>query len=59
MGTYKKIAEFLYNSGVCGYVENESGAVLIKKIADRNVQIGFFGEDVFEILKKDYNIRPV
>jgi hypothetical protein len=60
MGADNKIAEFLYKSGVCGYSKKPDGKkYLIKKGSDKYLSIGFFGEDVLQILTREYGIKEM
>jgi hypothetical protein len=59
MGTYTKIAEYLHKAGVCGYFEHNEGKALVKNVAGQFINIGSFGEDVFEVLKNHYGIKKM
>lgn len=59
MGVNKKIAEFLYKNGVCGYLTKPDGKYLVKKVSERFEHIGDFGEEVFQILTNEYGIKEI
>jgi len=55
----KKIAEFLFKNGVRGYLKRPGGKCLVKKVSEKFIYVGFFGEEVLQILTNEYGIVEI